>query len=217
MIAQAERHLAALRTSSMLTDSYRRMYRPDAAMVRPEKVIRVLKQAQVKFVVMGTHGITGYRGEPRATQDIDLLIRRQDHRKAVEAIRKAYPKLTSREEAVVTRFIDPATGNVVIDLMKPYMDLYKLVFRNTVSVSDRYLIPNLEMALAAKYAAMISPNRALGKKYTDAGDFVEIVQHNHERIDLGKLKKLGEEVYRGGGSELLQYVAAAKEGRTLKI
>lgn len=199
MILDAPRHLEALRTSSTLTQWYRRMHRPDAAMITPQKVIRVLNKAEVRFVVMGTHGISGYRDEARATQDVDVLVRRRDHLKAVAAIHKAYPKLVVVDQTAVTRFKDPVTDKGVIDLMKPYDPLYRLAFRNVVPVGSSYVIPSLEMALASKFAAMISPNRPPDKKHIDAGDFINIVRHNQDDIDLKKLKKLGDAVYEGGG------------------
>jgi hypothetical protein len=159
MIHGAAKHRHALRVSSMLTTSFRRMHQPGAALVRPEKVIRVLHAAGVRFVVMGTHGIGGYRSEPRATQDVDILVAARDHRKAIAAIREAYPKLVLQEAKVGTRFADPRTGNVVIDLMRPYFALYKRALRTAVAIDDDYRVPSLEMALASKYAAMTSLNR----------------------------------------------------------
>jgi hypothetical protein len=193
------------------------MYRPKATMVKPEKVIRVLNGAGVRFVVMGTHGITGWRDEPRATQDVDVLVRSRDHRKAVAAIQNAYPKLKLDETPVVTRFVDPTTEKVVIDLMKPYYELYKLVFKNSVKVEGDYLIPDLEMALASKFAAMVSPNRRPDKKLIDAGDFVNVVAHNRKEIDLPKLSRLGDKVYPGGGDEIRQLVDDIDAGRQIRL
>ena len=70
----ANRHWEALRTSSFLTDTFNRMYRPMAAKVKPEKVIEVLNAAGVHFVVMGTHGAGTWRSQPRATQAVDVLV-----------------------------------------------------------------------------------------------------------------------------------------------
>jgi len=81
------RHKVALGKSSQLTAIFRRMYKPQAPMVTPEVVIKVLNKAKVKFVLMGTHGIGGWRSEPRATQDVDVLISKSHHRKAVAAVK----------------------------------------------------------------------------------------------------------------------------------
>jgi predicted nucleotidyltransferase len=54
--------------------------------VRPETVIKVLQEADVRFVVIGTHALNGWRDQSRATQDIDLLVRRGHHLKAIKAL-----------------------------------------------------------------------------------------------------------------------------------
>lgn len=186
-------------------------------MASPQKVIRVLNAAEVSFVVMGTHAVLGYRKIVRATQDVDVLVKKAHHAKAVEAISKAFPKLLKEDTPVVTRFIDPATELPSIDLMKPADQLYQRVFKYTVPVGDDYLIPSLEMALATKYAAMISPNRLAAKKHNDADDFITMVHYNYDVVDKRKLKRLGDVVYAGGGKEILRYVEDARAGKTLEI
>jgi hypothetical protein len=186
-------------------------------MAKPEKVIRVLNNSGVRFVVMGTHAIVGYRKEIRATQDVDVLVRKSDHSRAVAAIAKAFPKLRMQDFPVVTRFVDPVTDLPSVDLMKPADELYRLVFKNTVLVDEEYRIPTLEMALASKFAAMISPNRIAAKKLTDANDFITMVHYNFDVLDRRKLKRLGDVVYRGGGEEVLRLVDDAKTGKMLEI
>jgi hypothetical protein len=103
----------------------------------------------------------------------------------------------------------------VIDLMKPNQPLFKVAFRQMILVEEGYLIPNLEFALACKFAAMVSPNRAEQKKHLDAADFISMVQKNSSSIRLASLKRLGERVYPGGGREIMQLVEDAKAGRRL--
>src|SRR5438067_2353696 len=109
-------HLEALHTSSELTQLFRDMYRREAAVVRPEDVIAALHRAGVRCVLMGTHGLGGWRSEPRATQDVDVLVPKRDVRKAVRALRERYPDLEVSDTPAVARFIDPATGKVVLDV-----------------------------------------------------------------------------------------------------
>ena len=205
-----------MRTSGELTDWYRRMWRPNMAKVKPDKVIRVLQEAGVRFVLMGAHGVSGYRDEPRSTQDVDVLVNKRDHEKAVAAIREAFPKLKVKDTSVVTRFLDPSSGKPAIDLMKARGRLDELTFKNAVSVGD-YLIPELEMALAAKYAAMISPQRLADKRMVDAGDSVNMIRENGAKLDVKKLRRFGNLVYKGGGDEIMRYFEDAKAGRTLAI
>jgi hypothetical protein len=191
------------------------MYRPEESMIAPEDVIRVLNAAGVRFILMGNYGITGWRLERRASEDVDVLVRTRDHRKAVDAVHRSFPDLQMKDFPIVTRFINPATEIPVIDLMKPNQPLFKVAFRQMILVEEGYLIPNLEFALACKFAAMVSPNRAEQKKHLDAADFISMVQKNSSSIRLASLKRLGERVYPGGGREIMQLVEDAKAGRRL--
>jgi len=211
------RHAHALHDSIRLTQTFYRMYRPGQAMITPEEIIKVLNDAGVNFVLMGTYGVGGWRSEPRATDDVDFLIHKTSHRKAIAAIRKAFPSLKPSDLTVVTRFVDPSTKRVVIDLMKPYEAFYRAVFKNTVPAGRTHRIPDLEMALVSKFAAMVSTNRPAKKRLVDAGDFSDIVQENAEIIDLRKLRRLANLVYKGGAERITEFLEDAKAGRVLKL
>jgi hypothetical protein len=155
--AWQKRHTEALNTSSFLTTVYRQMYQPMAARIAPTRVVKVLREAGVVGLLLGTHGVGGYRSEPRATQDVDVLIKKKDHAKAIRAIQEAFPKLEVNDTPVVTRFVDPHSGKPVIDLMKPTDALFKVAFRFSLPVGETHRIPDLELALVTKFAAMVSP------------------------------------------------------------
>src|SRR5262245_13677356 len=86
-------HLEALHTSSELTLWFRRQREPHVEKVTPEGVIAALHRAGVNPVLMGTHGLSGYRSEARATQDVDVLVTKKDVRKAVWVLEQEYPYL----------------------------------------------------------------------------------------------------------------------------
>lgn len=217
MVVSVAKHRQALRISSMLSDSYRQMYRPKFAIVKPYKVIRTLQAACVGFVLMGIHGMNGYRYQPRATHDVDLLVRKIHHQKAVAALRDAFPKLVLEDTISATRLIDPAAGYEVIDLIRLTGSFYRLAFKYCVSVGGAYSVPSLEMALACKFATMTSPHRRLDSKYLDAGDFMNMVVHNYHDIDYGRLTELAETVSKGSGTRILKFVESAKVGRRIAI
>jgi hypothetical protein len=215
--ASVIRHGEALRRSSQIARNLLQMYRPESSMISPEDVISVLSEAGVRFILMGNYGITGWRLERRASEDVDVLVRTRDHRKAVDVIRKSFPDLQMKDFPVVTRFIEAATEISLIDLMKPNQMLFKDAFRQTVLVEEGYLIPNLEFALASKFAAMVSPNRADEKKFLDAADFTSMVKKNQSAIHLRRLRRLGELVYPGGGAEIEELVENIKAGRRIEF
>jgi hypothetical protein len=210
-------HLQALEISTWLTEYFRQEHEPMATEVAPRRVIEVLNEAGVRPVLMGTHGLVGWRSESRATQDVDILVRKKDIRKAVRALQAAYPQLTITDFPVVTRFTDPETQKVVLDVMKPTQPIFRIVFRHTIPVGDTHEIPNLEMALVSKFAAMVSPNRRWAKKHVDAGDFIDVVEFNRDNLDLKKLKRLADKVYPDGSAEIMQLVDDILAGRPIHI
>jgi hypothetical protein len=84
-------HRAGLDSVSWLTRTQYKMHRPDAMQVEPNELIRVLNEAGVKFVLMGHHGISGWLSAPRATRDVDVVVQKRHHAKAIRAIQSAWP------------------------------------------------------------------------------------------------------------------------------
>jgi hypothetical protein len=211
-------HLEALHTSSRLSSHFREHHQhPMAIDITPEQVIDVLHQAGIKCVLMGTHAINTYRDQARATQDVDVLVRKKDVSRAIRMLQEAFPGLTLKDTKVVARFVDPATAKVVVDLMKPTQKVFQMVFRHTVAVGDTHLIPSLEMALVSKFAAMTSPFRDRLRKMQDTVDFGFVVEHSKEAIDMAKLTRLAEVVYPGGSAEIKKLVEDFLAGRPIVI
>jgi len=75
--------------------------------------------------------------------------------------------------------------------------------------------PEREMAIASKFAGIVSKTRQLADKYQDAHDFMCIALRAPN--DLEKLRRLGELVYAGGGDEIVKLVEDARAGRDLKL
>ncbi|HVA48217.1 MAG TPA: hypothetical protein VNH11_17765 [Pirellulales bacterium] len=209
-------HQAALETSRGLCRVFARMYPEAVLMIDPADVFDALNQAGVEFVLFGAHGIGGWMQQARATNDVDVVVRKSHFKKGVKAISKAFPDLLVDEHAVVARFLDPSKMEPVIDVMRP-IDLYQHAFDNAVQVAGGHRVPNVEMAAASKFADMVSRNRAEAKLYLDASDFIQIIQRNHERFDRQRLRELGDAVYPHGGDELLRMVDDVLAGRKLRV
>jgi hypothetical protein len=213
----AHRHLRGLRTSWLLTRYFHEMHKPGALTVKPHKVIRVLNGSGVSFVLMGTHGLNSWRSQARATEDVDVLVAKRHHNKAIKAIHKAFPSLTMDDGLIVTRFKDPETKEPRIDLMKPLQTVYQMAFKYTKEIKGSHRIPDLEMALISKFAAMVSPYRETPRKLQDAADFADILVHNQNDIDTVKLCRLADEVYKGGHDEIAKLVGDILAGRPISI
>jgi hypothetical protein len=187
--------------------------------IRPEDVIRVLNAAKVSFTLVGAHGLGGWTGKPRATEDVDVVVGPRHVKKAVTALTKAFPNLVVDDHPAVVRLRDRETGAVSIDVMKPNQDVIRAALKNTREVRSgrlRYKVPSLEMALALKFAPMVSLNRSELDKQQDAVDFGRIVLAN-SNIDLDTLAKLGELVYPSGGKEIVEMVRRVRAGEPLTL
>jgi hypothetical protein len=188
-------------------------------LITPLEVIKVLNEAGVKFMLVGAHGLGGWMKDPRATQDVDVLVAMRSQKKAVKALLTAFPHLEAEDHPVVIRFLDKATREVRIDVMKPNQELFRDALKHAETVQTKghvYRIPSLEMAITMKFAPMISLNRSDEDKYIDAHDFITIVKRN-PNIDLDKLAVLGDLVYPGGGKEIVEKVRQVRAGEKLSL
>jgi hypothetical protein len=185
--------------------------------IRPEDVIRTLTAAKVSFTLVGAHGLGGWTGKPRATEDVDIVVAQRHVKKAVAALMAAFPHLDVDDQPAVVRLRDRETGAVAIDVMKPNQSVMHAALKHTHAVRSgrlSYKVPSLEMALALKFAPMISLNRADLDKQQDAVDFGRIVLANPS-LDLDQLAALGELVYPGGGKEVVELVRRVRAGERL--
>src|SRR5437867_480616 len=94
-------------------------------------VIKALNAQRIRYVLVGAHGHAGWRKEPRATEDVDVIVMAKHQKKAVRALLESFPHLRAGDEEVVTRLRDPKQNDaVVIDVMKTVQPLYHAVFKN---------------------------------------------------------------------------------------
>jgi hypothetical protein len=219
-------HAYAIRTSSRLTSDFRGQHRKGAMDITPQDVIDALESAGVKnWVLLGLHGYVGYMPEPRATQDVDIMVPYSGRARAKKAIATRWPELVIRELSQVTRFLDPgdldneSRSKPVIDLMHPWSPFQELILREYVVVDQQtqHRLPTLEAALVSKYAAMLSPFRDREKKEYDAGDFRRLAKANCDRIREDDLRRLAGLVWERGAEEIGRFVEIALSDQPFPI
>jgi hypothetical protein len=223
-------HHDAVRESEFLQKQFRTMWssRMASSPVDLNQILRTLTQKKIPFVLTGAHAIGGWTGRPRATQDVDILVKGgRNHARAVKAIEGLYPELEVRTFFGVTGFFIPGEKQSVIDVTYPHRPDIEETLANPIWVKDkaqglRYRIPSLEAALANKYGAMLTLSREPEKRAIDSADFGWMVKHSldegRQPIDLEKLAALGEKVWPGGGrAEILRLVEDVKTGRPIQL
>ena len=188
-------------------------------MISPAQVIAVLNKHAISFVLVGLHGYVAWLREPRGTMEVDVIVAARQVKKAVKALLEAFTDLEAVDLEVVTRLKRKGTEDVLIDVMKPIQQPHQQVFKHTVTVEEkgqRYRIPSLEMALAMKFAPMVSLSRADEDKHQDAHDFILLVKNNPD-IDLDKLQTIAEGIYGGAGQEIAEMVRRVRAGEKLVL
>jgi hypothetical protein len=220
-------HRDAVRESVFLSAQWHSMWgRGTTIQVDLRRLIQTLNAKKIPFVLTGAQAIGGWTGRPRATKDVDILVKPgRNLARAVKAVRELYPELEVRVFAGVSAFFVPGEKDSVIDVTYPHRADLDETLAHPVWVEDRglrYRIPALEAALANKYGAMLTPSRNLGKRGQDVVDFGFMVQHSldegQQLIDLQRLAVLGEKVWPGGGGkEILRLVEQVKAGRSFNL
>lgn len=188
------------------------------------RLLEVIEASGADYILVGGHSISSYTGAPRATKDVDIVS--ADGTTITKAVQRAFPDVIVNDTPVATRIMrpdphDPENPREFLDIIKPKGGnaFYKNVFNDPTSVDygrSKVRIPNLETAIGAKFAAMVSPHRPVNKVYQDAADFIQMVRVNPD-LNLKLLQRLGEQVYNGGGREILQKIEAARKGEKFSI
>ena len=195
--------------------------------ITPQQVIDAIVEVGVEdWVLMGLYGYVGYLAQPRATQDVDVMIGLDEKDLAIGAILDNWPMLEMRDQSpIVVRFADPGETHggqapqVVIDLMLPNDECQLAILR------DRFVIdpetghrkPTREAALASKYSAIVSPYRDWNRKQQDAVDLRSIILPDHESIDREAAFELAELIFEGAGAELLEFIQLAIDDKPFPV
>lgn len=215
-------HARGVRTSVRLTQLFRQRkgsQRNGILMdVPPHQVAECLQTALVQpWALMGLHGYVGYLPRPRATQDVDVLVTYDDRELAVSAIHMRWPELQILEYEQVVRFLDPSETDgdgkptPVVDLMMPWSKFQETILEKYIYIDQEtgHWLPTLEAAIVSKYAPLVSPHRKIERKDVDAGDFRSIVKTNFKHIDEHVIRELGDQVWDGGGDEVMEFIDMA--------
>ena len=220
-------HARAVQISCEITQTqWWLMKKPEQAKIELRKILRALNDKKIRYVLTGAHALGGWTGDPRATHDVDILVRAgRTQARAVKAIHELYPQLEMRTFYGVIGFFVPGDKRSVIDVTYPHRADIEETLAHPVWVNDaglRYRIPSLEAALANKYGAMLTLSRNILKRLQDAVDFAKVAEHSFEEgsksIDLDRLRFLGDMVWpEGGGDEILRLVEGIRQGHGINL
>ncbi|MBD3406145.1 MAG: hypothetical protein GF411_08475 [Candidatus Lokiarchaeota archaeon] len=159
----------------------------------------LLSSNNIKHVIIGAHALGGITSEPRATQDVDVVVKEGDYDKTVDLITKTYPDTYDDGNRIKDK-----TGNVLVDVLTDRNPIYRMVMR--------YGKITPEMMLVMKFLSSKSPLRRKDKKIQDKADFFNVAGKSN--IDLEEslhLLRQSDEEFVLHRDEMVDWIKDAKE------
>jgi hypothetical protein len=142
--------------------------------IRSSDVEKLLSNHGIKHMIIGAHALGEITSEPRATQDVDIIVRGNDFSKTIKLITDTFPNTHAEDSR-----IKDEQGNVLVDILTDDHPIYKMA----LNLGGR--IPTPESLLVMKFLASVHPLRRKDKKLQDKADFFNIV--SKVKIDTNKI------------------------------
>jgi hypothetical protein len=152
-----------------------------ASDIPPLDIAKILNRMKVFYVFVGGVIVGCWTGDPRATEDVDLILGKgAPVRRIVAAISKIRKDLKSTIYPSVIRFEgkSPTGQRNLIDLIRPYDGVYSHAEEYFVDITVQGVpvrIPTPEMLVVMKFAAATSLTRAPLKQAQDMIDLKTVV------------------------------------------
>lgn len=133
--------------------------------VPASEIRKLLTRHGIEHMIVGAHALGEITGEPRATQDVDVIVKQSDFDRTIKTLVGEYHLKASGNR------IKDSGGNVVVDVLTDAHPIYATAMR-TGNKS-----PSPEMILVMKFLASVSPLRRMDKRYLDKADFYNVMQN----------------------------------------
>ncbi len=179
-------------------------------------LINRLDDEDIDWVLVGAEAMNLYLKRPRATVDVDIVVRKKDFRKIEKVLREICVDLTetqvhwsgliSRPPMLLELDVIKSTSHV---LFEATLDLKTIV--------DGVKAAPVECVLALKYLSSVSPWRPKGKKHIDIGDFIITFKDNAEQLNRDRLIHLASRAHANAGKEFLVFLDAVENDKPITL
>lgn len=181
----------------------------------PARVLEFFQRLEadgIEWVLVGAEAVNLYIKRPRATVDVDIVVRRKHLRKVKRILNDTCQDVVDTEcnlRAVLSG--DP--NRLEVDVIKSQShELFDAALDGRTSV-ENVPVPTIEALLALKYLAAISPGRQQPDKHQDIADFIRGYKENVDRIDRGLLVDLASRAHAGAREEFPGFLDAVENDR----
>lgn len=185
----------------------------------PEKVLDFfnrLEQAGIDWVMVGAEAVNLYLKRPRATMDVDIVVRTA-HVRRVKKIVRDMCEVMKDTEVHFKALLSPDPMRLELDVIKSQShELFEAALENQV-VREGVRVPRVEALLALKYLSAVSPWRARSDKLQDITDFMRAYRDNQSRIDRQLLIDLASRAHKGARKEFEHFLDAIEKNKPITI
>ena len=185
----------------------------------PQQVLDLfdrLDREGVEWVLVGAQAINLYLLRPRATVDVDIVVRKKHLRKAKKVLQEACGAVEESEVHFKAE-LSPAPERLGVDMIKSTSHaLFEEALDRKVQI-EGVPAPALEALLALKFLSIVSPWRRVPDKLQDASDLTRAFLDNRPRVDRALFLELAARAYRNARAEAEKLLDAIEHGKPITI
>ncbi|MBI4582688.1 MAG: nucleotidyl transferase AbiEii/AbiGii toxin family protein [Planctomycetes bacterium] len=185
----------------------------------PEKVaafLNRLAEAGVDWVLVGAEAVNLYLKNPRATVDIDIVVRQKDLRKVKKILKESCSSVKDTE-VHFQGVLAPEPGKLTVDVIKSQSHkLFEAALDRKIEV-EGIQAPPVEVVLALKFFSAVSPWRSRTDKLQDLTDFMRAFKDNKDRLNRTLLVDLASMAHKNARAEFEQFLDAVEHDKPITV
>ncbi len=179
-------------------------------------LFRRLDREGIEWVLVGAEGINLYLKRPRATVDVDIVVRKKHLAKVKRILKDVGTGLDDAEVRMKTT-LSAEPNSLEVDVIKSQSHLLFERALDSRVLLEGVPAPSIEALLALKYLSAVSPWRPHTDKLQDVVDFKRAFHDNKDQIDRAALVQLASLAHRNASKEFPAFLEAVEKDRPITI
>lgn len=175
-------------------------------------VAEALAEAEADHLLVGGFAVGALAAHPRATVDIDLIVRRDQAPRFLAALTTRLGPLSVEHFKALERVQNPPLDLIISDATALRRMALDPALSQPVDLDGLELrLPLPELAIVLKYAAAVSLSRSAEDADQDLTDLRRVVAH-HPDLDLDRLGRIVRTLRTRSPKEIGQIIATLRAG-----
>ena len=183
---------------------------------KAEEFFQRLDEAGIDWVLVGAAAMNHYLPRPRATLDVDVVVRKKHLAKAKRVLDEQCTDVRETE-VHFHGTLSPDPSRLEVDVIKSQShDLFGIALDRKSRLGGVSIVP-VEVFLALKYLSIVSVWRSRDDKGQDVLDFMKTYKANRIRVDRARLLDLASRAHAGAKVEFPVFLDAVENDKPITI